>query len=184
MPCAAKMPKCKCGKAQSVLNPGNLCKDCFNKPSLDDWASTFSTEEINNLPDLPDNWNTKSLSDLTAGHLIRLMMGFYIPLQNEIKNLSEQILSLQNENKKNKVNIEKNAESIKEIHTEVTDERKEVKTLKKAVFQQQVFLENTQKKELKNNLIITGVPNDDLVYEDMTYHSSNEKVTVILNVLI
>ena len=52
-----------CGKAQSVLNSGNLCKEYFRNPKVDvvgDWVAGFTDEQINKLPALPDNWDTST----------------------------------------------------------------------------------------------------------------------------
>ena len=100
------MPKCSlCPRSQSALNPGNLCKECFKKPKFDDWASSLTSDQVDELPALPDDWQNKSLKDLTAGHLIRLMFGLYAPVQNELKKLNESITELQNVNKAMSIKI-------------------------------------------------------------------------------
>ena len=59
--------------------------------------------------------------------------------------------------------------------------KSEINLLRRAIYNQKKILENVQKKELRNNLIITGIPNDDMHYEEATFHTPYGKETVILS---
>ena len=133
------------------------------------------------MPALPDNWDNKALTELSAGHLIRLMLGFYLPMQTELKNLANQIIDIQKANKVQFVKLEKDADEIKELRNDASKHEKEVVSLKKALYNQQVFLENVQKKELRNNVIVSGIPNAEIEYKGTSYNGTNTKVQLMLN---
>ena len=95
------MPKCiSCEKSQSALNEGNLCKQCFKKPKENVWSGNLTAEKINALPALPDNWDKKLITELTAGHIITLMMDFFTPSREQLTELKEQINEMKIVNRK------------------------------------------------------------------------------------
>ena len=176
------MKQCsKCDKRQVRLNAGDLCTECHKKAKSDAVAANvgfagLSAQQIDALPELPANWDTKSLTDLTAGHLLKLMMCFYKPLQEKVELLEKQ-------NKEQETKIAKNVDVINELQSEADGQRKEVDTLKKVIYNQQIYLEGLRKKESANNIIVTGIPNNDLEYNDMIHTTTEEKVLVVLKEL-
>ena len=83
--------------------------------------------------------STKSLDKLNGGHLIRLMFGINAPIQTELKMLTEKIIIIILSNK-----LDKSAGEIK-----VVIQEGEITSLKKTIFNQQIFLESIQKKGAK-----------------------------------
>ena len=147
---------------------------------MDDWAGGLT---IDDLLALPEDWATKSLDKLNGGHLIRLMFGINAPIQTELKMLTEKITDLQNVNIILSNKLDYNAGEIKELHNEVIQEG-EITSLKKTIFNQQIFLESIQKKELRNNLMVSGVLNGNLTFKGVEYSNSYEKVNTVFEELV
>ena len=105
------------------------------------------------------------------------MLGFYLPMQTELKSLANQIIDIQKENKVQFVKLEKDPDDIKELRNDASQHEKEVVSLTKALYNQQVFIENVQKKELRNNVIVSGIPNAEIEYMGTSYSNKHEGAT-------
>ena len=77
------------------------------------------------------------------------MFGINAPIQTELKILTEKITDLQNVNIILSNKLDENAGEIKELHNEVVIQEGEITSLKKTIFNQQIFLESIQKKGAK-----------------------------------
>ena len=197
-----------CGNELSRSTKGTLCKVCYQNRNLDrdgensqqravdvdvndlnststdnntTWELGLNDIPVNDIPQLPDEWYKQDLSTMNAGHLVRIMMGFFHPLQEEMNSLKKKISDMERGNLCMATVVEGHTSKIEDAENEIKEKGKEINLLKKTVFNQQVFLENIQKKDLKNNIIITGIPNDVLEVDDTLYQSDEEKVACILN---
>ena len=170
----------QCGKGQSKLNSGDLCKGCFAKARSEKFELGLNDDIIANLPTLPDSWYSMDISELNTGHFVRIMMGYFQPLTQALEALDNRVVELETITKKLDIVVTKEKETVEELSKEVKSKATEITQLKKAVYNQQIFLENVQKKELMNNVIITGIPNDNVTIDDITYQSNEEKVALIL----
>ena len=189
-----------CSNCQQELfrsTKGDRCRNCFRNRNniqssqIEDedeissiqqpsWGLEISDEIIRQLPELPDEWYKKDVNDLNTGHLVRIMMGIFQPLHKEILNLQTKANELETKHEKTSTTISQNIDNIKDLENDVKHKKGEINLLKRAIYNQQTFLENAQKRESRNNLIITGIPNNDMAHEDATFHTSYEKVMVIL----
>ena len=78
------MPQCSaCPKKQSILNPDNLCKDCHmvstgnviaTEDVENDVVPGVSSQDIVNLPNLPDNWLSEPIQNLNGGHILKIFL--------------------------------------------------------------------------------------------------------------
>ena len=75
---------------------------------------------------------------------------------------------------------ESNAVKIKETESNLQEKDKEITLMKKAILNQQIFLENLQKRDLRNNIIVTGIPNNNLEIDGNVLQSDEEKIIGIL----
>ena len=189
----------KCGAKLGRTTQGSLCKKCYLKrnedSSLDKVAPVGNNELkdsiicdlglgddlLNSLPDLPEEWHQKDLHALNAGHLVKILLGFFQPLQKELNLLKSKINEMDEGIQRVNTITAVHSDKFKETEKEIQEKGKEIDLVKKAVFNQQIFLENLQKKQLKNNMIITGIPNSDLLIDDVAHQSDEEKVAGIFN---
>ena len=136
-------------------------------------SSQGSSLQIESLPELPTNWATTPVSELTGGHLLKIILTICQPLQEKIDILEKQ-------NKEHLAKITKNTDSINDLQKNAADQENEVATLKKVILNQQMYLEGIRKKECANNIIITGIPNGDLQCNDVVHTETEGKVSAIL----
>ena len=111
------------------------------------------------------------------------MMDFFTPIREQLTEFKDQTNEMQKENEVLSNKLAKNTDEIREIRSNIDRNEKDVTLLKRTIYNQQVFIEGVQKRELRNNLIILGIPNDDLTYDGTVYQSSDEKVAVVLTEL-
>ena len=153
-----------CKKSQSKLNVGDLCKHCFNNRAVKDSERILlglTTEQLNNLPELPQNWINEPFQNLTGGHLLRIMMQTNKTITEKLDKMSERIETLEIKNLQREVEIQKNMETITSNSDNIEMMQNDVNTLKKGMLQQQIFLENIQRGNLAKNVMITGIPSKD-----------------------
>ena len=60
---------------------------------------------------------------------------------------------------------------------------KVISTLKTVILNQQHFIESSQRTLIAKNLMITGIPNDDIKWGDRRYIDEKEKVLAILDAI-
>ena len=173
----------KCNRGQSKLNPGNLCKNCYANPATSSGIGSdiISEDIIQNLPTLPEEWYEKDITELNTGHLVRIMMGLFQPMKMEIKALGEKVSHLETGIEEVQTCSTKNSEKMAELEEVVKEQDNEIKLLKKVILNQQVFMENTHKRELMRNVIITGIPNAPMEIAEASYGNSEEKIALILS---
>ena len=193
-----------CGAKLGRTTVGTLCKKCYpnrnqllngtaTTPSSDAGGGNDTSDDIimadlglnddilQNLPELPSEWYKQDLRQMNAGHLVRIMRCFFQPIQEELKSLKNKIGDMEKGIQSISTITTDHTVKLKDTEEDLKDKGKEIELIKKAVFNQQVFLENLQKKDLKNNMIITGIPNGELVIDDVTLQSDEEKVAGILH---
>ena len=62
-------------------------------------------------------------------------------------------------------------------------QEKEIATLKTVILNQQHFIESSQRTPVAKNLMVTGIPNDDIEWSGSRYIDGKEKVLAILDAI-
>ena len=186
----------KCDASISRSNKSGRCKKCYEtrnndgdnsqndtipSTSSDSWDLNITDAILTELPELPNQWYKEDVSKLNAGHLVRIMMGFFHPVREELNEVKGRVIDLEQGNDKMGKVMDSHGDRIEDLEKDIIEKEKELMNLKKTLFNQQLFMENLQKKDLKNNMIITGIPNSDLEVDDAIYHSDEEKIAYILS---
>lgn len=187
--------KCKAQIGRS--NKSGFCQSCYLKRNDDSEDSSNVNKEVspvnnidcglgldsdtlNNLPELPTAWHEKDLQDLNAGHLVRILMCFFQPVQQELEAIRIKVKDMGEKIDIVSAKCESNSDKIKENESNLLEKGNELTLMKKAILNQQTFLENLQKKDLRNNVIVTGIPNSNLEIDGDVLQSDEEKITGIL----
>ena len=113
------MPQCQsCGKMQSKLNNGDLCRACFIQRNAKVEIGNNQTyyglteQEIDALPELPNAWINKPFDNLTGGHLLKIIMMVNTSINQKIDALNNRIDVMENSLTTNIATTETNKEEI------------------------------------------------------------------------
>ncbi len=185
-----KMPACKlCKKMQSKLNSGSLCRACFeqqneeNKTDDDQLLLGFTEQEINGLPELPNDWINEPFRNLMGGHLLKIILMANNTINQKIDKLNNRIATLENSLKVNTVAIEKNKDEIDNNVQGLSEVENTTAIIKKTLINQQIFIEQVQRNNLVKNLMISGISNENMLINGNELVDTNQKVIVILKQL-
>ena len=181
------MPSCVvCSKVQSRLNDGSLCKECYSVNATNNDTTVYpglSREQIDNLPNLPDNWMNEPVQNLNGGHLLKILLNAHNAVNDKIKKINNTLTSLEVTNSRQDTEIEKLNDTADENGRQLKAQGETISTLKKVILNQQEFLEKLQRDHLAKNVIISGIPNYDMTFRENTLSNTVEKVDAILNVI-
>ena len=178
------MPNCiKCKKTQSKLYDGSLCKGCYSSSLSSNDISIYpgvSNDQIDTLSELPLNWINEPFNNLKGGHLLKMTMHANGSLQSNMDKFAAMVTSLKKQNTIIETKVQK-LNDVNEKSNIVDRQESEIDLLKKVVLSQQKFCEETQRKNLSKNLIISGVSTGSIVYCDKELVAPEEKVDAILS---
>ena len=141
------MPACsECGKTQSRLNTGSLCRECFSRTNNngsqldgDDYIAGINI--------------SKPLNELSVGDLVAIIREVITPLDKRIETTESE---------------------IKDIRENIESNESERNSLKNVIINQPKAIDGFHRDKRANNLIISGVLNQDGEILD-------DKLTLILN---
>ena len=172
------MPSCVvCGKTQSRLNDGQRCKECFSNngkyPNNND-ASTDS------LSALSPNWINEPFTNLKGGHLFQIIEQAVKPLDVKLNECISKLTSLEGRLLTVETRIQKAEDDIKEYTNDFVAKSSGIELLKKISLSQQKLCENIQRNNLAKNIIISGIPVDDMTHNDVALTTADEKIVAIL----
>ena len=188
-----KMPQCSaCPKKQSILNPDNLCKDCHmvstgnviaTEDVENDVVPGVSSQDIVNLPYLPDNWLSEPIQNLNGGHILKIFLLGTECINNKLTVLTDRVKTLENDALVKEQTIVKNGDSLQAAEERITALETQNSTLKKVLLNQQVFIEQCQRSNIAKNIMITGIPDTPLKVGASVMNSVEEKTLGILSEL-
>ena len=95
--------------------------------------------------------------------------------------LADTVKKLKSDFMLNETKLKQNEDTIKETCKKLDEQDNEINTLKKVILQQQIFMESTLCSKLSNNLMITGIPVEEVVWNEQTTSDNNENVMAILS---
>ena len=187
-----------CSNSLARSTKGELCGDCYrnrnntqssqasqgNTSSVEDlYAGFISVEQIQNLPELPTNWVNEPSHRLSGGHLLKIITQANNMLLSQISTLHEVVSNLQDEVSTHKIKCGKNEEKLNQNVEQIDKQDKEINTLKTVILNQQLFIEKSQRVLLAKNLMITGIPRNDVEWGENRYTDKKEKVEAVLEAI-
>ena len=95
--------------------------------------------------------------------------------------LADTVKKLKSDFMLNETKLKQNEDTIKENCKKLDEQDNEINTLKKVILQQQIFMESTLRSKLAKNMMITGIPIEDVVWNEQTISDNNENVMAILS---
>ena len=178
------MPECICKGTFTRVDNNGVCRECRENErtitqSNDNDGDLFpglSVQDANNLPELPTNWLDEPIQNLNGGHILKILL-----LSNS--SINTRLAALENHNKIKDETIKRFEETITSNESKITSLENEISTLKKGIVNQQLHQEQTQRNQLANNLMITGIPDNPLFVDDVSVNEVEEKIYAILQEL-
>ena len=174
------MAICKnCGKKQSKLNQGRYCKSCFNDIHKGE-VSLSNTQVLNESfysNDIPQNimdlYNSdKAVNELSINEFTNLIENILKPLKDDVFEIKGDI----------KVKLESHERRINLLEADRKKKQEEINALKSVVVNMQSSLNQIDNENRKTNIIITGIPETDIITETQgTLNNDEEKVRYILS---
>ena len=181
------MRKCKnCNNDMSQGARGNFCQKCYRNKDTSDVGDTslFNSQSNDNdsvlqygSTDVLNLDMDKSIVELTIADLISIISQQMASVESKLNIIVSRLDKM--EATINKVE-EENAENI----IKVNNTAKEVKTLKQVILQQQKYMEIVKRKELANNIIVTGIPNAILKINNEEITDNDEKLKKIFTHIV
>ena len=153
------MPSCSnanCDVKQAILNPGDLCKNCF--------AIQEANDPLKNL-DL-----SKPLKNVNLGELVDIFKALMNPIEHKLEQLTKRTSSQD-------AKITLLEANIKEKDTTIA-------TMTDIIINMQSSLNRIDANTRNNNIIVSGLQEDDIVDNDVgELRSDKEKVTRLFEVI-
>ena len=183
-----------CDNVLAPRTKGNLCGNCYrNRNNLSNTQLSqeqenesilgISEDQIERLPDLPSNWIDEPHQNLSGGHLLKIMLKANSLLMTKLNDVDSVINKLNDKIESHKLIIDKHEDIINENSKKINRQDDEIEKLKRVILNQQTFIENSQRKLLAKNCVISGIPNDDIVWGDRTYIQDREKIDAVLKAI-
>ena len=143
------------------------------------------------MPTPPDDWINKSVGELTAGQMIKLMTQTTISVQRRLNEHDQKLNALQTSQEENATEIHGIKEENKLLNQKLKVSDARMKSLensntkmKQIITKQQTFILHQDKNERNKRIIIYGIPEEKhLLHEGEEARNDEEKVKLILNVL-
>ena len=95
------------------------------------------------------------------------------PIEDKIDIVNAKLAQMDADITKNKTSIAQLNDNYDEQSNKTSVLEKDVKIMKEVIIQQQTYLERCKSKEIQGNLIITGIPNDGVLINGVTYTDNN-----------
>ena len=177
------MPTCTtCKETFTRVDNNGICKGCRTSADMSIISEDFE-EELENLPELPDNWFTEPIQNLNGGHILKILLLGNRKQERKFDKLSERVSLLENTDAINEPRITANTEMARTNGEKIEELEKTISSMKKTIVNQQEFLEQLQRNNLAKNAMVTGIPNDPLIVGNNSVDDPKEKVIAILNEL-
>ena len=179
------MPTCViCNTLKTRLDNKSLCSDCRNIQNDESATIDNTPTSLENVIESNIDAN-KQLSEISLRELLEIIkMAMKIelkPLSDKFDILSTKLIALQTEVADNCAKIEQLRADCDNHNENIAKVDTEVGVLKKVILRQQEYLETSNRKELRGNIIISGVPKGDLNIQDEIHNGENTKTSAILN---
>ena len=149
----------KCSGCDSKLSEGargNLCVKCYRKKDKNDSDDiALFSEHINQ-----DGGNNGALGDDLERSIVELKISDLISIiKCEIKPIIVEVNKIAGQLKTIETNLKKVEEESSENTRRCNNISGDVETLKHVILEQQKFMEVVKRKDVANNIIVSGIPN-------------------------
>ena len=170
------------GTSQQSINLQELLLQTSDSAETGD-ATAASTLNQADLPELPPNWLNEPIQNLNGGHILKLILLGNNSQNAKIEDVSSRVEELENSKAIQDPIIASNTESANANTEKIEGLEKTIVMLKKVIVNQQKYMEQLQRSQLANNMMISGIPDTPLVLEDAEKNTTEEKVEAILHEL-
>ena len=164
------MPQCvSCPKKQAILNAGNLCKSCFDN-NADGDEIRDEDEEVDPLADedLDKPINLATLRDIS--NIVKKLTS---PIVKKMENLVKPI--------KEKANS--NANKIALLEANLKEKETKIEAMSQIIVNMQSSLNAIDATKRNTNIIISGLPEDNIECDGRTLESDDDKVKCLFEIM-
>ena len=164
------MPQCvSCPKKQAILNAGNLCKSCFDN-NVDGDEIRDEEEEVDPLADedLDKPINLATLRDIS--NIVKKLTS---PIVKKMENLMKPIREKANSN----------ANKIALLEANLKEKETKIEAMSQIIVNMQSSLNAIDATKRNTNIIISGLPEDNIVSDGRTLESDDDKVKCLFEIM-
>ena len=156
------MPQCcKCPKRQSILNPGDLCKDCYGDTSI----------LVQVEPDALEL--SKKVNDMTLGDIVNVIKRIISPITEKLDKLETYLTT----------NVEAQNSKLELLKANVKEKEQTIETLSQIVVNMQASLNKIDSEKRITNVIVSGLSEDDIIDNDQELSNDVTKVGRLFKVM-
>ena len=162
------MPQCSnCTKKQAILNPGDLCKGCFEKDGDDDHPDA-EEEEIQ----FEDEELDRPINLATLRDILDIVKRFTDPILQKMEKLTNPL----------KEKTKANESKIALLEANLKEKESKIEAMTQVIVNMQSSLNAIDAQKRNTNIIISGLPEQNVEYGNgRTLVNDEEKVTSLFN---
>ena len=162
-----KKKKCcvNCQKELAMGTRGELCRKCYNIKDKDRSVAPVLFNDMD---------MGKKLAELTVADLSSIIQKHIEPVTKKLESIEDKLGTMETK-------LSKMEDELAENGAKVDAAVKDVDTLKNVIVHQQKYLEAIKRKEVENNVIIAGIPNDIMKLNNIEITDDDEKLVKIFD---
>lgn len=143
-----------------MLNPGNLCKDCF-----EDGSGTSGFQEEIEL--------TKKVNDMTLGDIVNVIKQIIAPITTKLDKLEQFITS----------NVTSQNAKLELLKASVKEKEETIETMSQIIINMQSSLNRIDSDKRITNIMVSGLSEKDITDNEKELKSDTEKVQRLFEVM-
>ena len=169
-----------CNKTHSSTRR-SVCKGCYDTANP---PTDIMEEDDENIPELPEDWMNKPISELLGGHLTQLIKNNIKPIKDILEEQATKIKALEKDNEKLKTDGDKMKGQLKVSEGKVKNLEKDNILMKDILNKQHSYIARQDKLVRSKNLIISGLSEKDaLEFHGNVAETDQQKVELILQAM-
>ena len=156
------MPQCtKCTRKQAILNPGDLCKECFGNAT-----------GVNAAP-APELDLTKSVNDMTLGDIVNVIRQIITPISEKLDKLEHYITT----------NVEAQNSKLELLKAHVKEKEQTIETMSQIIINMQTSLNKIDSDKRITNVMVAGLSENVVIDNEDELSNDAEKIERLLQVM-
>ena len=156
------MPQCtNCPRKQSILNPGDLCRECYGNSAHNNVALSLDIDMA------------KRVNDMTLGDIVNVIRQIITPLSEKLDKMERYITT----------NLEAQNSKIELLKASVKEKEQTIETMSQIIINMQSSLNRIDSDKRITNIIVAGLSENPVIDNDNELNNDAGKVKRLLNIM-